>query len=538
MLYSFIEHFLGYNYMGPHNSGTCLIILRVGVVMSEYGILSIIPPLLAIFLAFKTRDVILSLFTSLIVGAVIAARGNLYIALVNFWQKYIFAQLTSAWSAELIILMTIIGGFVAILEASGGIEAMTKKLSTVIGSRVKLQLMAWFGGICLFFSDSANCLILGPVFRSVADRLQVSREKLAYIVDSTASPVCMLVPITSWGVLIGGFIEAAMKENGLAIDAFSAYTSTLPYQFYTVLAVCMVPLVILSKKEFGPMIAFERAALQGNAKNETRDSLVNEIDKKQSYASVAIIPFTVLIIVMVVMFISFGFPNMTSAQFRISLASAYFLATLACIFMVVVKRIMNLTRAIESVIGGCKSMMPVLIMLVAAFGLGSICSEMNTAHCLADITLPFIPTTMLAAVIFVISVGISFATGSANGTQAIIIPLAIPLAIAAKAPLIIVISAAVTGGLFGDHCSPISDTSILSSMGCACDPVDHARTQLPYAMVAAGAAFITFIVAGFIHNPVILMPLSILLGIVGYGITVKFYGQNITETIKNSAEEV
>lgn len=524
--------------MGPHNSGTCLIILRVGVVMSEYGILSIIPPLLAIFLAFKTRDVILSLFTSLIVGAVIAARGNLYIALVNFWQKYIFAQLTSAWSAELIILMTIIGGFVAILEASGGIEAMTKKLSTVIGSRVKLQLMAWFGGICLFFSDSANCLILGPVFRSVADRLQVSREKLAYIVDSTASPVCMLVPITSWGVLIGGFIEAAMKENGLAIDAFSAYTSTLPYQFYTVLAVCMVPLVILSKKEFGPMIAFERAALQGNAKNETRDSLVNEIDKKQSYASVAIIPFTVLIIVMVVMFISFGFPNMTSAQFRISLASAYFLATLACIFMVVVKRIMNLTRAIESVIGGCKSMMPVLIMLVAAFGLGSICSEMNTAHCLADITLPFIPTTMLAAVIFVISVGISFATGSANGTQAIIIPLAIPLAIAAKAPLIIVISAAVTGGLFGDHCSPISDTSILSSMGCACDPVDHARTQLPYAMVAAGAAFITFIVAGFIHNPVILMPLSILLGIVGYGITVKFYGQNITETIKNSAEEV
>ncbi len=497
--------------------------------MSEYGILSVVPALLAIFLAFKTRDVILSLFTSLIVGALIAAHGNPYLALVNFWQKYIFSQLTSAWAAELIILMTIIGGFVAILEASGGIEAMTKKLSSVIGSRVKLQLTAWVGGLCLFFSDSANCLILGPVFRSVADRIHISREKLAYIVDSTASPVCMLVPITSWGVLIGGFIEAAMKENGYAVDAFSAYTSTMPYQFYTVLAVFMVPLVILGRKEFGPMIAFERAAFEGKTTSETEDNLVEDIDKKESYASAALVPFAVLVVVLVAMFISFGFPDMTSAQFRITLASAYFLATLSCIFIVTMKKIMSLTQAIESVIGGCKSMMPVLIMLVAAFGLGSICADMKTAHYLAEVTLPFIPSSMLAAVIFVISVGISFATGSANGTQAIIIPLAVPLAIAADAPLIIVISAAVTGGLFGDHCSPISDTSILSSMGCACDPVDHARTQLPYAMVAATAAFITFIVSGFIQSPMVLMPLSIVLCVAGYGICVKLYGQNVTE---------
>ena len=459
--------------------------------MSDFGFLSVIPPLLAIFLAFKTKDVILSLFTSVIVGALIAAHGNPYLALVNFWKKYIFAQLTSPWAAELIILMTIIGGFVAILEASGGLEALTRKLSFVIGNRVKVQLAAWFGGLCLFFSDSANCLILGPIFRPVADRLNVSREKLAYIVDSTASPVCMLIPITSWGVLIGGFIEAAMKDNGIQIDAFSAYVQTLPYQFYTLLAVLMVPLVILSKKEFGPMVGFERKAIARKSPltENVKYDLEAAVEKRESSASVALVPFLVLALVLIGMFMSFGFPNMDSGQFRISLASAYFLGTLACIGMVVLKKIMTVTQAIDSVIGGCKNIMPVLIMLVAAFGLGSLCGEMGTAKYLARLTLAYIPTSMLAALVFLIAVGISFATGSANGTQALIIPLAVPLAIQVNAPLTVVVSAAVAGGLFGDHCSPISDTTILSSMGAGCNTVDHARSQLPYAAVAAFASF-------------------------------------------------
>ncbi len=499
--------------------------------MNDYGFLSIIPPILAIFLAFKTKDVILSLFTSLMVGALIAAGGNPYTALVNFWSKYIFSQLTSAWAAELIILMTIIGGFVSILEASGGLEALTRKLSVVIGDRIKVQLAVWLGGLCLFFSDSANCLILGPIFRPVADRLNVSREKLAYIVDSTASPVCMLVPITSWGVLIGGFIEASMKENGLAMDAFSAYVATLPYQFYTLLAVLMVPLVILSKREFGPMLPLEKKAVARiNVLEEGKSELEKQIEKRESSASVALIPFLVLSIVLVGMFMSFGFPNMGSDKFRISLASAYFLGTLACIFMVVTKKIMTTGQAIESVISGCKNIMPVLIMLIAAFGLGSLCGEMGTAKYLARVTLSVIPSSMLAALVFLIAVGISFATGSANGTQALIIPLAIPLAIHADAPLIVVISAAVAGGLFGDHCSPISDTSILSSMGAGCDTVDHARTQLPYALIAAFASFCTFIVAGFTQNPFLLMPLAIVIMLLTFTVVSSKFGEKVVHT--------
>lgn len=500
--------------------------------MNEYGFLSIIPPLLAIFLAFKTKDVILSLFTSVAVGALIAANGNPYLALVNFWKKYIFSQLTSAWAAELIILMTIIGGFVAILEASGGIEAMTRKFSLVIGSRLKVQLATWIGGICLFFSDSANCLILGPIFRPVADRLNVSREKLAYVVDSTASPVCMLVPITSWGVLIGGFIEAAMKENGLTIDAFSAYVGTLPYQFYTLLAVMIVPIVAMSKKEFGPMVAFEKIAIgRESVLNKHETTQEKNKDKKESSIYVAFVPFLVLVVVLVSMFVSFGFPNMSSGDFRISLASAYFLGTLACIFMVVSKKVMTVTQAIGSAMNGCKNMMPVLIMLVLAFGLGSLCSEMGTANYLARVTLPYIPSSMLAAIVFVIAVGISFATGSANGTQAIIIPLAVPLALQADAPLMVVIAAAAAGGLFGDHCSPISDTSILASMGSGCDPVDHAKSQLPYALVAAAAAFCTLVLAGFTQNAMVLFPIAIALMLLFFYLCTSFFGETIEKEV-------
>lgn len=506
--------------------------------MSDFGILSIVPPLLAIFLAFKTKDVILSLFTSVIVGALIVSQGNPYVALVDLWKKYIFAQLTSPWAAELIILMTIIGGFVAILEASGGLEALTKKLSTFIGNRIRVQLTAWFGGLCLFFSDSANCLILGPVFRPVVDRFNISREKLAYIVDSTASPVCMLVPITSWGVLIGGFIEASLKENGMAMDAFSAYVSTLPYQFYTVLAVLMIPLVVLSKKEFGPMVEFETKAVNRKSVIEEGPSeLEKNVESRKSYASAALIPFLVLVVVLVGMFMSFGFPNMGSDKFRISLASAYFLGTLTCILMVVIKKIMTLSEAIETVIGGCKNIMPVLIMLVAAFGLSTLCGELGTAKFLARVTLPYIPSSMLAAIIFVIAVIISFATGSANGTQALVIPLAIPLALHANAPLIPVIAAAASGGLFGDHCSPISDTSILSSMGSGCNTVDHAKSQLPYAMVAAAAAFVTFVLSGFTQNALILMPVAIALMVVFFYLASKSFGKEIIKGEVKVSEE-
>lgn len=496
--------------------------------MNDFGILSIVPALLAIFLAFKTKDVILSLFTSVIVGALIVSKGNPYIALVDLWKKYIFSQLTSPWAAELIILMTVIGGFVAILEASGGLEALTKKMSTVIGSRVKVQLAAWFGGLCIFFSDSANCLILGPVFRPVADRFNISREKLAYIVDSTASPVCMLVPITSWAVLIGGFIEVSLKEHGITIDAFNAYLSTLPYQFYTVLAVFMVPLVALSKKEFGPMVEFETKAInRKSVVEETVSDLEKEVESRRSYVSVALIPFLVLAVVLIGMFMSFGFPNMGSDKFRISMASAYFLATLSCILMIVIKKIMTLSEAISTVIDGCKNITPVLIMLIAAFGLSTISGELGTAKYLARVTLPYIPSSMLAALVFLIAVIISFATGSANGTQALVIPLAIPLALHANAPLIPVVAAAAAGGLFGDHCSPISDTTILSSMGSGCNTVDHAKSQLPYALVAATASFFTFLLSGFTQNALILMPVAIALMLVFFYLANSLFGKEI-----------
>lgn len=474
--------------------------------MSDYGILSIVPPVLAIFLAFKTKNVILSLFSSIVVGVLIYAGGNPYVAVVEAWKSFIFKQISAPWNAELAVLMTIIGGFVALIERSKSVESLAKNISRLIGNRLKVQLAAWVGGMLLFFSDSANCLILGPVFRPLADRFKVSREKLAYIVDSTASPVCMIVPISTWAILIGGIISGALKEHGMEIDILSAYAQTLPYQYYTILAVLLVPVVALTKREFGPMLAAESKAVSGELRYADQDEDDSGALQKEAPASIAVISLGVLFVVLFGMFLSFGFPGeMESANVRISLATAYFLAMIVCMMLLVGRRVMTLEQTIQCAIEGAQRMAYVVIIFIVALSLGSICSALGTGKFMARVSVSYIPPMLVPAIVFFLGAVISFATGTANGTQALLIPLAIPLAIHANAPLFVTIAAAATGGLFGDHCSPISDTTILASMGSGCEVIEHARTQIPYALVAAAVSFVMFIVSSLIRSGIVLM---------------------------------
>lgn len=501
--------------------------------MDDYGVISIIPPVLAIFLAFKTKDTVVSLFVSIFVGVFIFAKGNLYNALVEVWRTFIFKQVSAPWNAELLVLMVSIGVFIALIEESGSIESLAKKVSGFIGSRVKVQISAWLGGLILFFSDSANCLILGPVFRPLADRFKVSREKLAYIVDSTASPVCMLVPISTWAILIGGIIEASLKDNGIEMDILTSYAKCLPYQYYTILAVFLVPLVALSRKDFGPMALYERLATENKAAYLLKSEGDTPKARRESPAFIAMVSIFVLLLVIFSMLVSFGFPGeVDSGNVRISLVTAYSIGSLVCMVLLIWKKIMTLPEAIECAIKGARNMSYIIIIFIAALTLGNICSVLGTGKFLARVTVPYIHSVLVPALVFILGMVISFSTGTANGTQAILIPLAIPLAISSEAPLFVTIGAAAAGGLFGDHCSPISDTTILSSMGSGCEPLNHVRSQLPYALIVAVVSTLAYLVSSFTeHNIIIILSSFILLYLLfnlGYKVFSSLY-KNISE---------
>lgn len=472
----------------------------------DYGLLSILPPLIAIFLAFRTKDALVSLIVSIFVGSLIFAKGNIYSAVIAMWQTFIFKQVAAPWNAELFVLITIIGIFVALIESSGSVEALAHGMSRFIGSRLKVQVSAWFAGILLFFSDSANCLILGPVFRPLFDKFGVSREKLAYIVDSTASPVCMLVPISTWAILIGGIITASLKDYGIEMDILTSYAKCLPYQYYTILAVFLVPVVALSRKDFGPMAQAENLAKEGQSKYLTLGKMQN---RARTSPYIALISLIVLLSSILVMLVSFGFPSeIQSENVRLSLVTGYTMGALACIIMLKIHKIMSSSEIVECIVNGAKSMSYVIILFVAALTLGNICSQLGTGKFLARVTVPHIHTMFVPMIIFCLGALTSFATGTANGTQAILIPLAIPLAMNSGAPLFITIGAAAAGGLFGDHCSPISDTTVLSSMCSGCELIEHVRTQLPYALLVAFVSSVAYFINNFTKNNILIICVS------------------------------
>ena len=265
--------------------------------MEEFGILSLIPPIVAIILALTTKDVIISLVSSVAAGALVLAHFNPHGAFVIFWKDLFFTELTvNSWNGELIILVTIIGGFVEILDRSGGARAFGTLAHKVVNNRLKAQLVTWFGGLLIFFSDSANSLILGPIFRPIYDKIKVSREKLSYILDSTSSPICVLIPITTWVAVIAGIIQTEFSRINIAEDSYAAYNQALPYLLYPILALLLVPLVAISGREFGSMARAEHRAVFENkpwsdASAKLNVSSNDNFDYSNAKASVAVVPF-------------------------------------------------------------------------------------------------------------------------------------------------------------------------------------------------------------------------------------------------------
>lgn len=483
----------------------------------NYGLLSLLPPLVAVVMAIKSKNVILSLFCGGFVGTLIFCSGNPFLAVKSMIGDYFFVQLTDSYNAGVVVLVVFIGGFIKLMERSGGAQAFGRSVYRFVNNQLKAQLCAWAGGIVIFFSDLGTPLLVGPVFRPLFDKLKISREKLAWILDSTSSPVAILIPFIGWGVYIMGLIQAEFENLNITQSDYTTFVQAIPFQIYAILAIIMIPLVALTKKDFSQM---KKAEYQASLKEISFEEGLKEQDEdshngysvKNAKPLMVILPIVVVFVTLFVTLAPLGFPfkKVDGNEFRVALTMGYFFGALVLMILIQIYKVKVFKNVFKIYVDGMKGMTDVAVTLVLAWSLGSMISGLGTADYIVNAmkSIQF-SAGLVPAALFLFGAFVSFSTGSSWGTFAIMMPLAIPMAHAFSIPYAIAVGAVLSGGLFGDHCSPISDTTILSSTGAQCDLVEHVKTQLPYACVNGVIALLTYIVAGYTGSP-----LSIVLAVV------------------------
>ncbi|ACB84506.1 Na+/H+ antiporter NhaC family protein [Natranaerobius thermophilus] len=483
--------------------------------MEHFGILSLVPPALAIGLAVLTKNIIPSLFIGTFVGIMIYAGGNPITALEMFIRDYTFEVIASSYNAQAMAMMVIIGGFVALMTHSGGALAFTKKVTKVINSKNKAQTGSWIAGILVWFTDMGNALLVGPIFATLNDKLKVSREKFAYVLDCTTSPLVSLIPIVGWGVYNMGLIQDQLDAQGITeMTSWEAFIGAIPYNFYAIMTLILCGYLAMTGNDYGPMLKAERRAeeegkvIRDGAVPMRKTKEVNLPEGVEPKASTMIVPVLVLLVSLFTILVSHGFPTeqVEGINIRTAIAFGFILGKLVLIGMLKYYNIMNFDKSLSTIVDGMTGMMFMIVVLVLAWNIGAVTEDLGTADFLVDLTEGFLSPTLLPAVTFLTGALMALATGTSWGVFAIMFPIALPMAFALGAPLLPTIGAVIGGGLFGDHCSPISDTTILASMGSACDHIDHFQTQMPYASTVGVIAVIMFVLAGIFETALILIP--------------------------------
>lgn len=472
--------------------------------MENYGFLSILPIIIAVAMAIKTKNVILSLFSSVFIGVLILLNYNPVITTKTLMTDYFVKQLTDSYNAGVIVLMLFIGGFIELMMRSGGAFAFAQSVGKLINSKTKAQLAAYLAGIIIFFSDLGTPLIVGPIFAPFFKKLKVSKEKLAFILDSTSSPIAVLVPFIGWGVFIIGLLQKEFELLNLNISDYEAFIKSILFNIYPILALIIVPALALLKLDFGPMKKAEE--------NIDKDIEV-EIKEKKEYIVENAKPIYVWLPILILLVTLFGmlgydfmFKRFSGSEFRAALSSGYLYAAIALALMMLINKSKSFEEIFTIYLTGITKMTQIAIILILAWSLGTVNKNLGSANYIVnfmksiDLASGFIP-----AIAFILGCIISFATGSSWGTYSIMIPIVIPMAFTLNAPLYITIGAILSGGLFGDHCSPISDTTILASAGSGCSHIEHVRTQIFYAIINGILSFIGFLVGGFFQNYIILL---------------------------------
>ncbi|UJF17765.1 sodium:proton exchanger [Vibrio sp. SS-MA-C1-2] len=490
--------------------------------MDSPDITSLIPIIITLAISLYTKNVVLGLFLGVFSGVFMLNNFQPIDTFTSLMKGHLVPQLTDSYNAGVLVLLIFIGGFVALMEKSGGASAFANKITNWISNRYRAQVSGWLGGIMVFFSDLGTPLIIGPVFRPLFDKLKVSREKLAFVIDSTSSPVAILIPFIGWGVYIMSLIQKEFTALNVAESDWSAFISAIPYQFYAFLAIAIVPLLAFSKLDFGPMADAETRAKQGlkpippvGVSADTPTLFTH----KNATPALVWLPLLVMATVLFGMLGPLGFPfqKVAGSTFRAALSTAYLLAATTLIGLMAYQKVRSLADSFQIYLQGMGGMMQVAIILILAWTLSGVGKELGTSQYIAELAQNGFPVWLIPAMAFLLSAIISFATGSSWGTFAIMMPLVIPTAILVDAPLYACIGAVLSGGLFGDHSSPISETTILSSTGAGCNQFEHFRTQLPYALMNGSVAFICFIIAGITASPMTLFIAFALQVVVLYG---------------------
>ena len=489
--------------------------------MEHFGIVSIIPPLLAIFLAIVSKRVIMSLFLGVVVGLAIYT-GSAGGTLVELGEV-LTANLADDWNARVLIFTCLLGSMVGLMYASGGSQAFGNWAQNKIKSRKGAQLSTWFLGLIIMFDDYFNTLTVGSVMRNITDKFKVSREKLAYIVDSTAAPVAILTPISSWIAYAMSLYAAEYERLGEEIAEFDIFISAIPFNFYALLAVIMVFVLAVTNLEFGPMAKAEKRAIDKGElyKEESKDEIpgqdITELSiSDKGKVSDLLLPIIMLIGVTIISMLYTGGYWDNGMSFRQAIgdsdvATALLYATLIGNFVAIIwyvtRRVLSLKDSMEAVVQGIKAMVPALAILLLAWSIGDVAGMLGTGEYVAGIVGAHLPLWSIPAVVFLVSAVTAFSTGTSWGTFAIMFPIAIPLAVNLGISGPMLIASVLGGSIFGDHCSPISDTTILSSTGAACNHIDHVNTQLPYAVLLAIISAIGYVLSAIMNSAFI--PLGI-----------------------------
>lgn len=481
----------------------------------NYQILSLLPPILSITLALVTKKVIPSLLAGALSGALILAGGN-PITAVGHTLYTIWSSVTDGWNLSILIFLVLLGVLVHLVTLAGGSAKYGAWAEQKISSRAGAQLATLALTMLIFIDDYFSALTGGTVMRPITDKFKVSRAKLAYIIDSTAAPVCILAPISSWVVTVMSTMGEKFKAEGVAMDPFMSFLKLIPLNLYAILTLAMVAILAISDLEFGPMAEHERLAMTtGNVhgpQGDTGHYTEEVVDNPKGTIWDLVIPigglviFTIIAMVYTGGYFAGGMTVLEAIQetdAATALMLGGFFAVALSLVLFIPRRVLNGKQLGEAAIQGVKSMLPAITILIFAWTIGSIIGELNTGLYLATTLGTTLPPFLYPALVFALAGIIAFATGTSWGTFAIMVPIAIDFALIFDPEIILVMIAAVlAGAVFGDHCSPISDTTILSSTGAGCDHIVHVQTQLPYAVFVAGISFIGYIIAGLLITKV------------------------------------
>lgn len=465
--------------------------------MSEHlGIISILPPVIAIVLAFKTRNTIFALAFACLAGVLISGGGLL--GFPNLLRNAL-GTTTFSW---ILLLELFIGILIAFFQRAGAIQGFTKVMADKNLSRKKTQLMAWVLGMFVFFSDYFSPLFVGSTMRSLTDKAKISREKLAYIADSTSAPVIVLVPITGWAIFIIGLLigTGPITDEKMATMVF---VKSIGFNFYAITAVLLVGMFAAGLiPEFGPMKKAEKRALEeGKVLRDGAKPLISaELTDTPVYPGIKTNLFLNFFLpVLIVISIAMG----TFIVMKTAKTMEAFLTAVVVLGVIMRLQGMPLDDIMKTAMDGMKGIMPAIVLLALAYAINQLSKDLGTAEYIASATKSWMTARMTPCFAFLLAAVISFSTGTSWGTFGIVMPIAVPLAFAFSGnvvtiPVLATIAAVTGGGVFGDHCSPLSDTTILSSFGAASDHIDHVKTQLPYASVAAIIAFAAYLVIGLL----------------------------------------